>query len=110
MTQRLALFKHNTAELDGGAIHALGTKITFMKKVSFLFNLAQNGGAMFFENSAALILHAGINSSYNYASRYGGAIYHEDVATFLQCKYEAALQNDDDEDVKKTSILLYADQ
>ena len=87
------LFSHNTADKDGGAIYAQQTTIAIyyiiFNKISFMYNTAENGGAMFFKESSSMKLEGGLNisMSYNHATKYGGGIYHEDIATANQCNY-----------------------
>ncbi len=84
------LFENNEAEKSGGgAIYVADSHITFENKVTFNFNFAPNGGAMYFENGATLNLnqHIILNTSYNSATQYGGAIYHYDSISPIQCAF-----------------------
>ena len=85
-------FTHNTADEDGGAILAEATKVEILLKVNFDFNLAKNGGAMFFKNRASITLsyrnHVPVlNTSFNSAREFGGVIYYRDNPTISQCSY-----------------------
>ena len=85
-------FINNTANKEGGALYAAGTKTKILNKVVFTYNLANgSGGALYFENRASLNISASKNlllvSSYNYAHQYGGLMYHEDSASVSQCSY-----------------------
>ena len=82
-------FTDNVADLNGGAIYILGATIAFKENAEFTSNSAENGGAMFFIYSAVMILTSDteITTSNNTATKYGGAMYHEDSATSVQCEY-----------------------
>ena len=85
-------FTHNTADEDGGAILAEGTDVQVLLEINFDFNSANNGGAMFFKNRASLTLsncnHGPVlNTSFNSARQFGGAIYYRDDPTISQCSY-----------------------
>lgn len=56
-TPCICLHAHNAAEMEGGAMYALGANITFQGRSipTFNSNSVQNGGAMF--NSATLTLN-----------------------------------------------------
>ena len=89
-------FTHNTADEDGGAMFIDGTVIQILEEINFSFNLAKNGGAMFFENGASLNLsyHDHIpllTSSFNSARQLGGAIYYRDSPNNFQCAYSSNL-------------------
>ena len=88
-------FTCNIADRDGGALYASGTVIEIKGRVNFTSNSAENGGAMYFENGASMFLdapnfdtHSLLSTSFNFAVEYGGGIYYEDSATFIQCSYE----------------------
>ena len=88
------IFTNNTAtgESDGGALYAFGTKITMEGTVIFSFNSAKNGGAMKLEvTSLMLAPEMTLYTSYNTATDYGGAIYHNDAVTANQCKFRKDL-------------------
>ena len=95
-----ALFQHNTAEGDGGAIYAVGTSIHMEGWTNFTGNMAQNGGAMYLDTGATLALQTDntvtswnqkgsiytlLYTSHNFASQYGGGIYYKDSPTTRQC-------------------------
>ena len=85
------LFSHNTADTNGGAIYSEYTKITFdlIRGLCFKWNTAENGGAMYLSSSSFLTFNRGLNlsMSYNHATKYGGGIYNEDIATAKQCDF-----------------------
>ena len=86
-----ALFMQNRADTDGGALFLSGTNTVLMNKVKFASNSAQNGGAMYFSSMATLTLmeDAIMNSSHNYASRFGGVIFYDDNTVLsVQCKFQ----------------------
>ena len=97
------LFTNNRADYDGGAIYAVGTSIYIQNQVDFSFNTAgRSGGALFFYIGASLTLkifpverkinkvyhikkYSELNTKSNFASHYGGVIYHADSPTIRQC-------------------------
>ena len=85
-------FTNNTAigNSVGGALYALNTKITMEGFVTFSFNSAKDGGAMWLDQ-ITLILEPNtiLNTSYNTASEYGGFIYYCDRVTGSQCAWNA---------------------
>ena len=85
------LFSHNTADTNGGAIYSEYTKIAFdfNSATSFKCNTAENGGAIYLTSTSFLTFNRGVNlsMSYNHAIKYGGGIYHEDIATAKQCDF-----------------------
>lgn len=83
------LFERNNAVGSGGAIFASETHVTLNDMVSFMSNSAQYGGAMYFENGVTMTLERNttLHTSNNYATKYGGAIYHRDSITPSQCKF-----------------------
>ena len=93
----VSLFVNNTVDTEmelynaggGGAIFASDTHITLNNTVNFILNVAQKGGAMYFENGATLVLEPNttLSTSYNRATKYGGAIYHTDGITPSQCTF-----------------------
>ena len=85
----MMLFRSNNATGNGGGIFASDSRIISNYKVNFTSNQARNGGAMYFENGATLLLkhNTTIATSYNHATEYGGAIYHRDAITPSQCEY-----------------------
>ena len=87
------LFSHNTADKEGGAIYAEQTTITFdffrlHVHVSFMYNTAENGGAIYLKEASLNLNFGNISMSYNHATKYGGGIYHEDIPSSTQCNYE----------------------
>ena len=90
---------YNTAEENGGAIFLVGTAITIEYRVCFSYNSARKGGAIYFQNAASLTLvaHSVLNTSRNFATEFGGAIYSEDVAVPIQCNSEIHVDQVDDE-------------
>ncbi len=98
-----AQFQYNKAEKYGGALYATGTIITLKRLVHFEYNSAQNGGVIYFNTAARLNLYRGsgavLSTAYNHASEYGGVLYHEDEATFIQCEF-----------VSKGDAVLKADE
>ena len=81
-------FTRNIADSEGGAIYALGSNIIIRDKAVFDSNSAVNGGAMYFESSATLILtpQTVMRTYNNSATENGGVIYHQDTPTNAQCK------------------------
>ena len=86
------LFSHNTADTNGGAIYSMYNNIIFDRNsvVLFKWNRAENGGAIYLTSSSFLTFNNHVNLSifYNHATKYGGGIYHEDVATVYQCSFK----------------------
>ena len=86
------LFSHNTADTNGGAIYSVSTNITFDENgvSSFKWNTAENGGAIYLTSASFLTFNRGVNisMSYNHATKYGGGIYNEDVASAAQCSFK----------------------
>ena len=86
------LFSHNTADTNGGAIYSVYTNITFDENstLSFKWNTAENGGAIYLTRASFMTYGKKVNlsMSYNHATKYGGAIYHEDIATHSECSYK----------------------
>ena len=96
-------FINNSAD-NGGALCGLETGLVFNDNVTFSFNLARRGGgAMYLEDVTSLKLSSGmkLNTSYNNATEYGGAIYHVDATTHDQCK-----DDEDDEKFPECFIIL----
>ncbi len=79
----------NSADEDGGALYAVNTESTLQGTVQFNFNSANRGGAMYFKQAAGLLFVTSfrLTTAYNYAHEYGGAIFHDDVASPVQCNY-----------------------
>lgn len=87
-TIRNSLLSQNTVDGDGGALHVVGAEVILNAQVKFTYNLAENGGAMYFKNSASVALNLNnlqLTTSYNHASVYGGVIFNEDSVTPAQC-------------------------
>ena len=88
------LFSHNTADTNGGAIYSEYTNITFDENsaLSFKCNTAENGGAMYLSSASFLTFNRGVNirMSYNHATKYGGGIYNEDIASATQCSFKVS--------------------
>ena len=86
------LFSHNTADTNGGAIYSVYTNITFdhNSESSFKWNTAENGGAIYLNSASFLTFNRRVNlsMSYNHATKYGGGIYNEDIASATQCSYK----------------------
>ena len=82
---------YNIADEDGGAIHATSAYITLHRLVSFTYNSAQNGGAIYLKTTARLILEkrlgALFRAAHNRAIQFGGVIYSEDSAALIQCEF-----------------------
>ena len=94
--QGAIIFKGNHANSNGGAIIALDSYCSFHLTTEFRNNSAANGGAMYIETSSLKLGDsAQINTSYNWAKQYGGAIYHKDAPTFSQCNASNDLQYDE---------------
>ena len=83
------LFSHNTADTNGGALYSANTNIIFDHNsvLSFKWNTAENGGAMYLSSASFLTFSRGvtISMSYNHATKYGGGIYNEDIASASEC-------------------------
>ena len=79
-------FIDNKARSDGGALYGSNANMEFNGTITFSNNSAERGGGMFLL-SMTLKFASGMNltTSYNNASKYGGAIYYEDALTFFQC-------------------------
>ena len=101
---RDTLFSHNTADTNGGAIYSVKSNIIFDRNsvLSFKLNTAENGGAMYLTSASFLTLKRGVNisMSYNHATKYGGGIYNEDIASAAQCSFNRS-------EVEKLSELPY---
>ena len=79
-------FMNNSADLSGGAMYGLSTNIEFHDNIIFSHNSADIGGGMYFVD-VSLNISSGmkLNTSFNNASQYGGAIYYRDTLTHGQC-------------------------
>jgi predicted outer membrane repeat protein len=80
---------HNMVTKDGGALYATGTTIA-MKKASVIIissSSARNGGGVYLRSGAFVSFQGQLNftTSHNHALEYGGAVYHEDQPTSVQC-------------------------
>ena len=84
--------KQNTADEDGGAIYALNTDITVKGVAQFMFNSAQNGGAIYANSATSLRVESlsALSTAHNYATKYGGGIFIQDIPTPAQCHFETA--------------------
>ena len=111
------IFNNNSAGDRGGALCVLFTKIIeFNDNVTFSYNSARIGGAIYIADRTYLIFSTGmvLNTSYNSASEYGGAIYHNDPRSY--CKDDAELPDcfiqlsgtDLTELINGTSISIYS--
>ena len=78
-------FISNKAQVDGGALYAFKTEVAFYGTANFSSNAAQSGGAMYFTSGATLFIASILNVSHNNATAYGGAIFHKDIVTPIQC-------------------------
>ena len=88
------LFTHNRADSDGGGIYAIGSNIVFGGILAeFDNNSALNGGAIYLSTATLTLTNTTLNTSQNYAAKYGGAIYHEDNPTPVQCSFRATLRS-----------------
>ena len=89
------LFSHNTADTNGGALYSVNTNITFdlNSAVSFKWNAAENGGAMYLTSASFLTFNRGVNisMSYNHATKYRGGIYNDDIASAAQCSFNCSV-------------------
>ena len=78
-------FMNNSADFFGGAMCGSSTEIEFHDNIIFSNNSAGIGGAMYFKYVSLKILSGMIlNTSFNNASEYGGAIYYDDASQY-QC-------------------------
>ena len=69
-------FMNNSADFSGGAMYGSSTDIEFHDNIIFSNNSADFGGAMNFKDVSLKILSGMIlNTSFNNASIYGGAIW-----------------------------------
>ena len=80
------LYVNNTA-ISGGALYAFSSEIKFDGIYVFTSNSAKQGGAMYLLFGAILNLqwYSQLHMTDNTASEYGGAIYHEDFISDIQC-------------------------
>ena len=78
-------FISNKVQIDGGALYAFKTEVAFYGTANFSSNSAQSGGAMYLMSGATLFLASILNMSHNNATDYGGAIFHRDIVTPIQC-------------------------
>ncbi len=106
----ILLFRNNTTEGNGGAIFAFNSNIIISNISTFISNRASNGGAMYFEYGATMSLkqNTTLNTSYNHASKYGGAIYHKDIVGSPQCQfaYSEWTRNEDVSNLPSCFLLL----
>ena len=87
-------FISNKAQIDGGALYAFKTEVEFCGTANFSSNAAQSGGAMYFTSGATLFLASILNVSHNNATDYGGAIFHRDIVTPIQCNERIRKENE----------------
>ena len=82
------LFTNNTATMYGGGLAVSGTNISVFDAITLSFNSAKRGGAMHLTLGASLTVQWNIilTTTGNTATEYGGALYHEDTITILQCQ------------------------
>ena len=81
-------FVGNTATRLGGGLSASGTNIRINSELNFSRNYAMlSGGAIYLELLASLEFNVSgrLTSSFNSAMEYGGAIFHKDSLTSIQC-------------------------
>ena len=79
-------FTNNSANILGGAMYGLSTEIDFQGNITFSHNSAKRGGGMYFVDVSLIIISGmKLNTSFNNASIYGGAIYNEDSLQYSQC-------------------------
>ncbi len=89
-------FTHNRAHSEGGAIHALGSKLSLVDTTTkFESNLAHNGGALYLSAATLTLSSYSIFKTHNNAAEYGGVIYFEDTPTTAQCSFVASSDNTD---------------
>ena len=112
-------FINNKARADGGALYGSNANMEFNGSITFSNNSAERGGGMFLL-SVTLKFARGMNltTSYNNASKYGGAIYYEDALTLFQCtakKYKSYVPycfiqtiGTDLEKIDNTSMAIYS--
>ena len=102
---RNTIFINNSAD-NGGALYGFKTEVVFNENITFSFNSAGKGGAMYFEDVTSLKLLSGmkLNTSYNNATEYGGAIYHVDKDTITHA--DAIDQCQDDGELPDCFIQL----
>ena len=86
------LARQNLAETYGGVLYASESSLHFSDAINIISNTAKYGGALYLvsggcEATLILELHTVISAADNYASEYGGVIYHKDVPTPAQCRY-----------------------
>ena len=86
LLSRSAIFTNNSARISGGAMYVSSTEMDFHDDIIFSHNSADIGGGMYFKNvSLKIISEMTLNTSFNNASSYGGAIYYEDALDLYQC-------------------------
>ena len=103
------IFTNNTAteKSDGGALYAVRTEISMEGNVSFSFNSAKNGGAMSFKDSYLMFkLSTTLETSYNHASDYGGAIYYDDKFTTNQCGIRGTIDEERPDEIQYCFLQL----
>ena len=79
---------HNNRATQGGALHVSNINVKLSDcSVSFSSNVADLGGAIYFELKSVLTMGRStfIKTESNKATQYGGAIYHKDSVVDIQC-------------------------
>ena len=80
-------FSRNTATRYGGGLYASSTSISINDNISLSQNSAIRGAAMYLTLGAKITLewYTRLTTINNTATEYGGAIYHQDSVSFVQC-------------------------
>ena len=86
---RMTVFSQNFAQGNGGAFNAVGIDVNLRQRVDFMYNSAQNGGAIYLKGRASMTpnLNSHLTFSFNKALGYGGGVYHEDDTIPAQCNF-----------------------
>ena len=89
-------FVSNIAESYGGGIFSLNSQVNLSNTAVFSSNRATRGGGLYSTLDSTLVLawFMLLNTSHNIATEYGGAIYHEDSVTIVQCSNISNLINE----------------
>ena len=75
--------------------------------VSFSFNSAKNGGAMNLKNTNLIFKqNTTLETSYNNASDYGGAIYYKDEFTANQCGINGIIDKEQPNELEYCFLML----
>lgn len=84
------MFSNNKATKHGGGLSASSITIRMLYKgyVTFSFNSAELGGAIYLRSNTTLTLlwFSKLTTTGNTATEYGGAMYHEDIVNIVQCR------------------------